>query len=77
MSEDDGMNRAVYDAVLLLVEELTPDEREALAIRLKDTNPDFPATDDWQARFDVLISGVPVVGELSDRREDWYGNDGR
>jgi len=71
------MNRAVYDAVLLLVEELTPGEREALAIRLKDANPNHLATNDWQARFAGLISDVPVVGELSDRREDWYGDDGR
>jgi hypothetical protein len=72
------MSKAIYDAVLLLVEQLTPNERKTLAAQLTDPGAHTALTpEDWQSRFKSLVSGAAVVGRFSDRREDWYSDDGR
>jgi hypothetical protein len=68
-----------YDEVVSLAEKLTPEEREALGKRLLE-KPEKPkmSAEEFRQWFESLAFDAGAVLEgYSDRREDWYGDDGR
>ena len=33
--------------------------------------------EEWKAIFESIVDDTPIIGEFSDRRVDWYDDDGR
>ena len=69
---------STYEQVVKLVEALTPEERESLITHLQQQGQKRKLTSEegWQL-FNLSMIRVPVIGDFSNRREDWYGDDGR
>jgi hypothetical protein len=64
--------------VLKLVEQLTPQEREALISQLQQLSKERKLTKaERRASLEAAIRHDSVLHEPSPRREDWYGDDGR
>lgn len=72
------MTYIVYDAVVKLAEQLSPEEQQALIEHLqgiaKQRQLNF---DEWGVLLDSIKFNVSPGAEFSDRRADWYGDDGR
>lgn len=68
-----------FDEVVKLADQLTPAEKQALAQHLLQTAQEREMTP--QERIAIFHSMIidlgPVSPSYSDRREDWYGDDGR
>lgn len=73
------MNSPIFDAVVILAEQLSDEEQRALVARLleKRPNPNDLSYEEWEAIFDSMIMPGAPGPDWSDRREDWYGDDGR
>ncbi|MBC8100943.1 MAG: hypothetical protein H7Y11_15995 [Armatimonadetes bacterium] len=72
------MTTPIYDAVVILAEQLTPDEQRALVEHLQHIASTRQLSyAEWKTVFEAMKITIPLVGEFSDRREDWYGDDGR
>ncbi|MCL4253588.1 MAG: hypothetical protein KJ043_07405 [Anaerolineae bacterium] len=69
--------KTVYDVVIHLVGQLSLEEQR----RLTDYLLHLPQVDDdkitWKKHFDDLIDTTPMLTDFSNRREDWYDDDGR
>jgi hypothetical protein len=68
-----------YGEVLSLAEKLTPEERASLIRHLQEQSRKRKLS---AAEFSAWLESISIdVGPLSedwsDRREDWYGDDGR
>ncbi len=72
------MAQITYEEVVKLADQLTLHEQQALITHLQELAQkrelSFP---EWEMLFDALKSDVPIIGEFSDRRVDWYDDDGR
>lgn len=76
------MESVTYEAVVKQAEQLTPQEQQALIEHLQahtqeaeqDAELDF---DTWLAIFNSLKISTPVLKDFSNRRVDWYNDDGR
>lgn len=73
------MSAPVYATVLELLDHLTVSEQHALFEYLQQRLPPLPLS---QAEFEAALQAMtldmgPVSPDYSDRREDWYGDDGR
>lgn len=68
-----------YETLLSLVEKLPDEQRHDLLLRLLDEAKNQPLNvDDRLALFkSMTIDLGMVLPGYSDRREDWYGDDGR
>jgi hypothetical protein len=75
-----------YETLLQLVDQLSPEQRRALAAHLRGENGGGPLNHDataetdfarWRANLEAMMIDVPVGPEWSDRREDWYDDDDR
>jgi hypothetical protein len=68
-----------YETLVELVEQLPSDQRQALLARLLEKTKTRPLNvDERKALFESMIVDLGAVSaQYSDRREDWYGDDGR
>lgn len=73
------MAQAAYEQVIRLVEQLTPQEQEALAAYLQERAKNRRlTTGERKALFESMIVDLgPVSPDVSLRRVDWYGDDER
>jgi hypothetical protein len=71
------MASSTFDAVVLLVEQLTDDEQQALMATVVDKQQDKVSASEWMKRLEsVMIASNP--GPLySDSRAAWYDDDDR
>ena len=69
---------ATYDDVVKLAEQLSPADQIALIQHLLEAAGKRPTTqDEWTMLLDAVTSNAQPGLILSDRQEDWYGDDGR
>lgn len=69
---------STYEQVIKLTEALTDEERQSLIAHLQQQSQKRPLTSqEWRALFEANIVHTPVLKDFSNRREDWYGDDGR
>jgi hypothetical protein len=69
----------LYEEVVSLVDQLTPEEQRAIVDHVleKPKKPKLSA-DEFRQWLESLAYDVGSVSTgYSDRREDWYGDDGR
>ncbi len=67
-----------YEDVVKLVDRLTVADRHKLLAHLsQSTPPEALSTDEWMAKFAAVRVRVAPGPLFSDRREDWYDDDGR
>jgi hypothetical protein len=72
------MANITYDAVARLAEQLSPEEQLALIEHLQEVAKQRELSfEEWKALFDSLKIETPIVGVFSDRRVDWYDDEGR
>ncbi|MCA0455563.1 MAG: hypothetical protein LCI00_16430 [Chloroflexi bacterium] len=65
------------DEVVKWAEQLPPAEQQALITRLQAVvkQPTLNQ-DEWQSLLKSITIHSPAAAHFSDRREDWYGDDG-
>lgn len=68
-----------YETLVELVEQLPPEQQRNLALRLLDKKKERALSKaEWKAAFESMTVDVgEVLPGYSDRREDWYDDDGR
>ena len=72
------MGFVTYQEVVRLAEQLTVDDQRALVDHLQGLAQQRDLTfAEWKTLFDSLKSDAELVQDFSDRREDWYDDDGR
>lgn len=72
------MAHITYDEVVRLADQLSPEDQRALIVHLQAVAQQRPLSkDEWKALFEASILKVPIAGDFSPRREDWYDDDGR
>lgn len=72
------MSQIAFDEVAKLAEQLSPAEQQALIVRLQVLAQQRTLTkDEWWTLLDSITVNVPPGPSFSDRREDWYSDDGR
>jgi hypothetical protein len=72
------MEQIAYEAVVKLAEQLSPEAQKALIEHLQEIAKQRELSfEEWKTKFDALKIDTPVVGDFSDRRSDWYDDDGR
>ena len=72
------MSQIAFDEVAKLAEQLSPAEQQALIVRLQVLAQQRALTkDEWWTLLDSITVNVPPGPAFSDRREDWYSDDGR
>jgi len=77
MGKEEMMMKTVYDVVIYLVEQLSPEEQKQLTDYLLHLSPMDEEKAIWKRRFDALVDTTPIAHDISNRREDWYDDDGR
>lgn len=68
-----------YEDVVSLVDKLTPEEQQAIVRHVleKPTKKKL-SPEEFQALLESMSLDLgPLPANWSDRREDWYGDDGR
>jgi hypothetical protein len=72
------MEQISYEAVVKLAEQLSPEAQKALIEHLQEIAKQRELSfEEWKAMFDSLKIDTPIEGDFSDRRSDWYDDDGR
>lgn len=72
------MAHSNYEVVLHLAEQLNPQEQRALIEHLQAAVQQRElSVEEWQTVLNSLRIETPLIGEFSDRRSDWYDDDGR
>lgn len=73
------MVQAVYQEIVKLFEQLTPQEQDALVTHLQELAQHRQLTkEERKALFESMSVDLGTVSsDFSFRREDWYGNDER
>lgn len=72
------MEQISYEAVAKLAEQLSPEAQKALIEHLQEIAKQRELSfEEWKAMLDSLKIQTPIVGGFSDRRSDWYDDDGR
>ena len=68
-----------YETLLELVEQLPSDKQQDLLVRLLEKTKTRPLNkDERKALFESMTVDLGAVSaQYSDRREDWYDEDGR
>ncbi|MDX2078414.1 MAG: hypothetical protein SFZ02_18420 [bacterium] len=69
------MMKTIYDVVIHLVEQLSPDEQMQLTDYLLHLLPIDDDKSAWKKHFDELIDTTPISNDISNRREDWYDDE--
>lgn len=68
------MVKTIYEAVMLLVEELSDDEQHTLMETLAEKQKHKLSSKDWMTRLEAVMVAVKPGPLYSDSREDWYGD---
>jgi len=70
---------ARLDDVIKLADQLSVADRERLLAHLLEQrkDPRHLSQEEFEALLDAATISTPVLGDISNRREDWYGDDGR
>jgi hypothetical protein len=70
---------ATLDAVIHLADQLSLADRELLITHLLEMrkDPRDLTLDEFEALLDAATVTAPIERDISNRREDWYGDDGR
>lgn len=64
-----------YEQIIEVVDKLPRDQKRELLTHLM---MDRPTNDtEWWALVEEAHINIPVIGAYSDRRDDWYDDDGR
>jgi hypothetical protein len=72
------MAYTAYEDVVKMVEQLSPDEQQALVVRLQEMKKQNNlSSDEWRTLLNSIKVNIPPGPAFSDRRQDWYGDDGR
>jgi hypothetical protein len=72
------MAQITYEAVVKLAEQLSPEAQKALIEHLQEIAKQRELSfEEWKAILESMVIDTPIVGEFSDRRVDWYHDDGR
>ena len=72
------MAEVTYDQVVRLAEQLSPQEQKALIAHLQTISKQRElSSDEWKALLDSSKVSIPPGPNFSDRRIDWYDDDGR
>lgn len=72
------MSHVAFDEVAKLAEQLSPAEQQALIARLQVLAQERSLTkDEWWTLLDSITVNIPPGAAFSDRRGDWYNEDGR
>jgi hypothetical protein len=72
------MSSVTYDEVVKLAEQLSPADQQALVAHLQVIARRRELSfEEWSLLFDSIKDDTPVIADFSNRREDWYGDDGR
>lgn len=72
------MAQTTYDAVVKLAEQLSPAELRALVDHLQEVARQRELSfAEWKTLFDALQDDTPILHDISNRRSDWYDDDGR
>lgn len=67
-----------YEEVVRLADQLSPSEQKALIAYLQDVAKQRELTqDEWNAAIDAVKVSIPPGPSFSDRRADWYDDNGR
>lgn len=67
-----------YDDIVKLVDRMSKREQLALIDHLQEIVKERELTSqEWNMLLDAAIVSIPAGPNFSDRREDWYGDDGR
>src|SRR5689334_18065068 len=73
-----AMSQITYGEVEKLAEQLSPAEQQALINHLQALAQQRALSrDEWWTLIDSITVNVPPGPAFSDRREDWYSEDGR
>ena len=70
---------ATLNDVIKLADQLSLADRERLLSYLLEQrkDPSQLNQEEFEALLDAATISTAVIGNISDRREDWYGDDGR
>jgi hypothetical protein len=72
------MAQATLDEVLRLAEQLSQQDQQALIAHLQAVSQQRKLSfQEWKTLYDSLKMHTPVLKDFSNRREDWYEDDGR
>lgn len=70
--------RVEFETLLDLVDQLSDEQRHMLMRHIQQSEDTAVTQDEWKTLFEsTLLDLGPVVSDFSNRREDWYGDDGR
>lgn len=70
------MMQAIYEQVLQLVEQLTPEERLRLVAHIQQEQPAHDlALHEWEALLDSITVTLPIGPDFSTDRADWYDDE--
>jgi chemotaxis regulatin CheY-phosphate phosphatase CheZ len=72
------MTQALYTQVIELIEQLSPIQQQALIIHLQGLSKQRELNKSEQkSLLRASILNKPIKHDVSNRREDWYDDDGR
>jgi hypothetical protein len=72
------MGQITYDEVVKLVDQLSPTEQQSLIAYLQSlAKRQSLNKEEWKALLKASVLSIPAGEPFSDRREDWYDEDGR
>lgn len=68
-----------YETLVELVEQLSPEQQQNLVMRLLDKTKAHPLSKaEWKTLFESMTVDLGEVSpQYTDRRADWYDDDGR
>lgn len=73
-----GMADRTFDEMIQQVDQLTSEERQALIVHLQECAKHRELSfEEWVILFDSIKINIPAGPNFSDRREDWYDENGR
>jgi hypothetical protein len=72
------MDSVTYAEVVKLAEQLSPADQQALVAHLQTIAKQRELSfEEWKILFESAIIHRPILRDISNRREDWYDDDGR
>lgn len=72
------MADVTFEEVAKLADKLSPEDRQALITHLQErTQHRKLRPEEWNALLNSITISIPPGPKFSDKREDWYDDDGR
>ncbi|MBL8155852.1 MAG: hypothetical protein JNM70_16840 [Anaerolineae bacterium] len=70
--------RVEFETLLDLVDQLSDEQRQRLMRHIQQSEDRAVTQAEWKTLFESTVLDLgPIAGDFSNRREDWYGDDGR